>query len=809
MNQISPDPIYGASEDGAHSFSVQDYLATVLRGKRIILACFGIALLAAVVYTIASKTIYESTAYVLLNIRQLGTPYSISEANRSPMENKIANELGELKTTSMAEDVARKILQNPYLDTSRTSLTPVAMAVRTAPNDSSSRLANLQTVAFRVRKAMDFAPERESDVITITARSSSAREAALLANTYAEVYQEFSVSSSRSRSTSRREFLQDQLIAKRRTLDSVETALKQYMESTGVVSLDATATRVTQQLSQLEASRDAIDIDLDALTKTLQTYQQRLPEQEKEFVRVMKQATDPYIKLIQDQLAQLQVQRDVLANPNNSGAAKEAYTEKIKSIDAQILNLQKKLDDKTSGYLQSIPPGESGAAQSDPAGYLAGAKQKIFETQMQIQALEAKKTALGGMIHQYESDFGGIPRKSIELAKLQRTRLSAEKLYLLVEERYNDAAIGEKSDFGYVDIIDRAGVPSMPVSPNVPFNLLVGAFLGLAVGLTFVFVREYLDVRVNTPEDLKRRGLPLLSFVGRTSGMNGRVTPKEQLDSVRRWGTGIVARIGGKPAPESPAAPPLPQKEEHNGKMYDRTLVSLLEPFSPAAESYRRVRARLEFALPEDRTRKVVVTSPSPGEGKTTTVANLGFAFAQSERRVLIVDSDLRRPALHALLGYELSPGLSEVLTGRAPMQHAVHKNLIPGLDVLTAGELPVRDPEILGSKHMLNFLKDLNQHYEWVLIDSSPVLAVSDAANLTALVDGAVVVVSGGETRIMALERAVEFLGGAGGKMVGIVLNKFNPREAYGGFYGSDKYGHYGSAYGRAPSANGQGSGT
>ena len=573
------------------------------------------------------------------------------------------------------------------------------------------------------------------------------------------------------------------------------------MESSGVVSLDATATRVTQQLSQLEANRDAIDIDLDALAKTLQTYQQRLPEQEKEFVRVMKQANDPYIKLIQEQLAALQVQRDVLANPANSGAAKEAYSEKLKSIEGQINNLQKKLDDRTVNYLQTLPAGETGAAQNDPAGFLVGAKQKIFETQMQIQALEAKKIALANQIHQYETDFGGIPRKSIELARLQRTRLSAEKLYLLVEERYNDAAIGEKSDFGYVDIIDRAVVSPSPVSPNVPFNLLVGVFLGLAVGLTVVFVREYLDVRVNTPEDLKRKGYHLLSFVGRTDGLNGRGKPASGIAKIRGWGASSSARIGKKSNQEAP--PPQPQKASFNGKEYERTLVSLLEPFSPAAESYRRVRARLEFALAEDRTRKVVVTSPSPGEGKTTTVANLGFAFAQSERRVLIVDSDLRRPALHRLLGLELTPGLSEVLTGHATMQQAVHKNIVPGLDVLCAGELPVRDPEILGSKHMVNFLKDLNQHYEWVLIDSSPILAVSDAANLSALVDGAVVVVSGGDTRLMALERAAEFLGGAGGKMVGVVLNKFDPREAYGGFYGSDRYGHYSSAYGNAHPSN------
>ena len=797
MNQINPDPIYGASENGSHSFSVQDYLSTVLRGKKVILSCLSVALVASVIFTLTSKTVYESTALVLLNIRQLGTSYSINQSERGPTENKIANEIGQLRTTSMAESVARKLLQEPYMNAAKTELLPIVQ-VKNVTIDSMNRIAGLPQVAFRAQKAMDFSPERESDVIQLTARSTNPFEAAVLANTYAEVYQEFSVSSSRSRSTSRREFLQDQLIAKRRTLDSIETVLKQYMESSGVVSLDAEATRVTAQLSQLEANRDAIDIDLDALNKTLQTYQERLPQQEKEFVRVMKQANDPYIKLIQEQLAGLQVKRDVLSNPSNSGAAKEAYAEQLKSIESQISNLQKKLDDRTVSYLQTLPAGETGAAQSDPAGYLVQAKQKIFETQMQIQALEAKKSALGNVIHEYEINFGGIPRKSIELAKLKRTQISAEKLYLLVEERYNDAAIGEKSDFGYVDIIDKAVVAVSPVSPNVPFNLFLGVFLGLGIGVVIVFVREYLDVRVNTPEDLKRRGYPLLSFVGRTGDSGG--GPK--LPS--RFGAWIAARFGSTPVPEQYSAPA--RKVMFEGKEYDRTLVSLLEPFSPAGESYRRVRARLEFALSEDRTRKVVVTSPNPGEGKSTTVANLGFAFAQSERRVLIVDSDLRRPMVHTIFGFSLSPGLSEVLTGRSSLQQAVHKHIIPGLDVLCAGEQLKTDPEILGSKHMMSFLKELNQHYEWVLIDTSPVLAVSDAANLTALVDGAVLVVSGGQTRLVALDRAIEFLGGAGGKMVGIVLNKFNPREAYGGFYGSDKYGHYGSAYGNVRPANGQG---
>ena len=775
-NQPGNDFTGDAPDEGFPSYLIQDYISTVLRGKWIILTSFGVVLLGMIVYTLLTKNVYEASSLVLINVRQVGTPFSINDAGRGPSENKIANELGQLKSHVVAEAVARRLLQSPYVDPAKTELISLLRA-KTGEQDSSKALATLEQITARVRRAMDFIPERESDEIRIIARSGDPREAAILADAYADVYQEYGVSSSRSRSKSRREFLQSQVNAKKRTLDSCENAMKTYMQASGVVSLDAQAERVTQQLSQLEANRDAIDIDLESLNRTLETYQARLPEQEKEFVRVMKQANDPYIKLIQEQLAALQVQRDVLSNPSSSGVGREVYAEKLKGIETQIANLQKKLDDRTMSYLQTLPAGETGAAQADPAGYLVQAKQKIFETQMQIQAIQARKNALNNVIKTYETDFAGIPRKSIELANLQRSRMSAEKLYLLVEERYNEAAIGEKSDFGYIDIIDTAVVPSVPVSPNFWLNVMLGAFFGLGAGFVIVFVRDHIDVRVNTPEDLKRRGYPLLSF---------------------------VTRMGQ--APEKQGAPP---KVVFEGKEYPHTLASLLEPFSPAAESYRRLRSKLEFTLPEERTRRVVVTSPSPGEGKTTTVANLGIAFAHAERRVLVVDADLRSPALNAVFGLDNVPGLSEVLSGQVTLQKALHSNFIHGMDILCAGEPSARAAELLGSRHMVKFLKELNQAYDWVLMDSSPVLPVSDAATLSAMADGSVVVVSGGESRILTLERAVDLLAGNGAKLVGVFLNNFNARDAYGRFYGSDRYGYYNSAYGKSYRSNGEGKGT
>ena len=796
MNQPPPDSSYEAMDEGVHTFSIQDYISTILRGKRTIAISFVSVLLAMVIYTLSSKTTYESSSLVLLNFRQQ-TSLGLSDQTRSPSENKIANELGKLKSHILSEAVAQRLLEEPWLNEAKTELAPIVRA-KVRGDDSSHALAGTELVAARARRAMEFSPERESDVISITARSTDPREAALLANRYSEAYQEYGVTAGRLRTKSRREFLQNQVASKRRILDSTETVLKSYMEQAGVVSLDAQALRVTQQLSQLEASRDAVDIDLQSLSRTLATYQQRLPEQEKEVGRVMKQANDPYIKLIQDQLATLQVQRDILANPTSGGVGNEVYAEKLKAIEVQIANLQKKLDDRTVSYLSTLPSGETSSAQADPAAYLAQAKQKIFESQMQIQALQAKKSALTTFIQQYEKDFGGIPRKSIELAKIQRARMSAEKLYLLVEERFNEAAIGEKSDLGIIDIIDSASIPTDPVSPNVPLNLLLGAMVGLGLGFVIVFVREYLDVRIHTPEDLKKRGYTLLSFVGGIDPppdpQKGGGAPVFQSRLKKFLLTSVVA-VKEFVKPKKTVVDPV--KVRHDGKNYDHTLVSLLEPFSPASESYRRLRAKLEYAFPESRIRRLVITSPNPGEGKTTTVANLGFAFAQAERRVLIVDSDLRRPAIHKTFDFDLSPGLSDILAGTSTLARAVHANVIPGLDVLCAGDLLINEPEILSSKHMDKFLAELGAHYEWVLIDTSPVLAVSDAAILSAMVDGAVFVVAGGQTRILALERAVDFVAGGGGKVLGVFLNNFDALRAYGKFYGSDKYGYRREAYG------------
>ena len=759
MNNTFADFNHEPLDEARSGFSIQDSISTLLRGKWIILAAFGAAVIIMAVYTLITRPVYESSSLVLVNLKQQVGAVSLSDAPQEVVDSKIANELAILKSRLLAEAVARALLDSPWLDDDKRQALPAVQMP--AAEGAEQSFAPVSVIASRIRRMMDFSPERESDVIKITARSSDPRESAVLANTFAEVFQEHEMSITRTRSKSLREFLQNQVNSKKSALDRAESELKAYMQASGVVSLDAQASRVTTQLSALEASRDGVDIEIESLSKTLATYQERLPEQEREAVKVMKQANDPYIKRIQEQLANLQVQRDVLMNQDLSAVGKEIYSQKLKEIEGQIANLQKKLDERTSSFLQAGPYGEVGSMQADPAGYLTQARQKIFETQMQIQALQSKKSALNNVIRQYESEFGQIPRKSIDLARLQRNRLSAEKLYLMVDEKFNEVSIVEKSEFANVGVVDKAAVPGAPVSPVLSINLMLGALIGFALGVGVVLLREYIDVRIHTPDDLKRKGYTVLAYAARM----------------------------GMPVPTAPGA--TMERE------VPPQLASLEEPFSPYAESYRRLRTNLKVDQAAGRFKNILVTSPNPGEGKSTVACNLAITFAQAEKKVLLIDADIRRPTIHANFRLHQTPGLTTLLTGEATLKDVVHRNVVPNLDIICAGLLEAKDIEIFGRKNIRSFIEQSDQTYDIVILDSSPVLPVADPLTLTGLADGTILVVSANETRLATLERSVELLAGAGGKIAGVFLNNFDARRAYGGFYGSDRYGYYSASYG------------
>lgn len=737
----------------------EDYVQVVLRGKWIILASTVVVLALTALYTFTIDKMYEATAVVLVDTKGQQSSLPLFDVSGMGAVKNIKNELEILKSRSLAEAVADRLLQKLYLDEPLGEQIPITKPSKT--DGGTDSVVSVAIVAGRIKKSVRFEPIRDSDVIKVIAQSTKPEEAALIANVYAQAYYDRNLYASRTRSRAVREFLEDQLKTKRASLDEAESSLQKYMEQTGVVSLDDEAKRVIDQLSQLEAQRDATDINIQSLVKTLQSYKDELARVEKKAAQIIGEANDPYIRSLQEQMAKLEVQRDVTIVQNPGLVGQDIYNQKLKEIDDQIEALRTKLKKRTEEYLRTLIPGQA----NDPASFVSALRQKVIETQMQLQEGQEKKKALTAVILQYEKQFESIPQKNIEFARLQRARLSNEKLYLLVEEKYNEAAIKEKSEFGYIDIIDQANVPTDPVTPNTRLNLILGFVLGLVLGLGLVFLREFLDVRLRTPEDLKKRGFTALTSVP--------IMSEE------------IQRLGGAP------------KIEHDGKLIDAHLIACVNPLSTIAESYRRLRTNIQYAQLDRPVRTILVTSSNPTEGKTITVSNLAITFAQSGKKVLLVDTDLRKPGSHTVFDVEKEPGLTNLLYDGVEPQKVIHKTVIEGLDLLTSGTIPPNPSETLGSQKMKELMHELQKNYDLILCDSPPVLAVTDPVVLATIVDGVLVVVSSGHTRMDALERSVELIENVSTKILGFVLNNFDLRMAYGGYYGYYRYKYYTYGYG------------
>ncbi|MGO4692082.1 polysaccharide biosynthesis tyrosine autokinase [Glaciibacter sp. 2TAF33] len=291
----------------------------------------------------------------------------------------------------------------------------------------------------------------------------------------------------------------------------------------------------------------------------------------------------------------------------------------------------------------------------------------------------------------------------------------------------------------------EASVPSVPVSPNVPLNIALGALIGLALGVGIAVLRETLETRIRNEHDV------------------------EQITDVAILG-GIV----------------------FDPKAQERPLIVHVDPRSPRAESFRTLRTNLQYLDVGRVDRSFVITSSIESEGKSTTGANLAIALADTGVRVLLVDADLRRPKIADYMGLEGAVGLTDVLIGRAELKDVIQPWGRNKLYVLPAGHVPPNPSELLGSARMEHYIAEFNKAFDVVIFDAPPLLPVTDAAILAKSVGGAIIIVAAGRTQKNQLTGAISALNNVGAPVSGLVLTMLPTKgpDAYG-------YGRYGYGYG------------
>jgi succinoglycan biosynthesis transport protein ExoP len=388
--------------------------------------------------------------------------------------------------------------------------------------------------------------------------------------------------------------------------------------------------------------------------------------------------------------------------------------------------------------------------QSPSAPRPEEAQRRAF-VQQQLDDLETDIDATKDEITRLQGSLGEM-FSAREIADTQNQIAALQQKLRELQANYGQLmAVQGEGSTNTLTVVEPAAVPRAPIGSNQMMTVATAAAIGLALALGAAFLIEYLDDTVKTPEDVSK-AMDLTMLAG-------------------------ISRIPGEAAQEK--------------------LITIKHPKAPISEAYRVLRTNLQFSSLDQPLRTLVVTSPNPVEGKSTTVANLGVVMAQAGKRVVLVDADLRRPVLHRIFGVENKEGLTDVLLNEEPVLDGhLQATGVDNLRLLNTGPLPPNPSELLGSQRMAALIEQLKGEADVILFDSPPSLAVTDASVLATQADGVLMVADAGRTRRKFAAEAVERFQQVGANLLGVVLNRLKPGR--GGYY--YYYYHYYYGNGRKP---------
>jgi capsular exopolysaccharide synthesis family protein len=366
--------------------------------------------------------------------------------------------------------------------------------------------------------------------------------------------------------------------------------------------------------------------------------------------------------------------------------------------------------------------------------------------ELELREATAKERNLEVLLASAKSEAFEVNKRQIEFERMKRESDNNQRLYDLVLKRLKDIELSSMLRTSNARVLDAARPAFGPIRPRVQSNLLLGLILGLVGGLALAFLMEQLDTSVTTQADVEERvGVPFLG-----------VLPRVALE---------------RTAPDD-----------------ERDLYVFRHPRSAAAEACRAIRTNLLFMSPDRPLRTMLVTSSSPREGKSTCVITTGIAMAQSGNRVVLIDTDMRRPRLHRALGTPNERGVSSVLVGDATLDEVIKSTEVPGLFVIPSGPIPPNPAELFHTQSFRDFVAAVGGRFDRVIFDSPPVNAVADPVVLATQVDGVFLVIRAADTHRAMARRAVRVLTDVKTRIFGAVLNDVE--------LGSPKYGAYYAAY-------------
>ncbi|PYN27305.1 MAG: hypothetical protein DMD99_02850 [Candidatus Rokuibacteriota bacterium] len=580
-----------------------------------------------------------------------------------------------------------------------------------------------------------------TSILAVTATSPKPREARDVANATVEAYRDYNKALRNARVTEARRFIEGQLKDVETRSRRAEAEIWAFREANRIIAPGAESSVLLSLFTQVRADIEKARqqrLELEAIQQVLPR-----PDPPSGSERIFIGTSNPAMQRLQATYSELLFERNTLALE---------VTEKHPRLQA--------LDDRMREIRTEMRR----------------------EVAAQIAMLRSREELLNRQIGELQQKNRELPTLELSLQRLQREAKTNDDLLALLKTKHQEALIKEAEQIEEVSIVRPATEPDAPIGGETMNSVLVGLVLGLSVGLVLAFVRETLDTSIGTIEDVEAYlGVPVLGVVPHI----------DSRETVQR----ILER-----------RPALAQIDPE-ALLSHSLLITHFDPKSPVAEAYRTLRTNVQFARMERSGKVLVVSSPTLQEGKTTTIVNLALTMAQSGQKTLLIGANMRRPSIHRFFGIDREPGLSNILVGSAQWTDCIRTvadilmgrfemediMAAPGLDnlhIIEAGPVPANPSELLSTPAMTGFLHAVRDVYDVVLVDTPPILPVTDSAIVASQADGVILVYQAGKVGRLVLKRAKVHVENVGGKVWGVVLNDVKSEIA--GYAYTQYYTHY-----------------
>lgn len=682
-------------------------------------------------YTLGQTKIYQASATILFdpNIpRPLGEQVQavVASDSSSYWNNKEYYRTQNWMLQSLR--VATQVVEDLQLNRD-------ASFLRNVPADgkrSDKDLTTKEAAANELMKRLTVEPVKDSRLTSVRYQDADPARAQKILATLVDTYAQNNLDDVFEAATSASDWLRSQVGTLRTDLEKTEMALHEYKKNKNIlsVSMDDQSNMLREEMKQLNA----------ALTE-VRAKRQRVAARAAEIRKVTGE------------------------NPQALPAFELIESPVLQELRAEYVSAEKELNaSRGSGKANNHPETRSAVArfETTKAALLAEVKNIQIAIERDLMALDNEIAGLQKLFTAAEQRALEVNLLEIEYNRLRRAKDTNERLFSIVIERSKESDLSKMLRVNNIRVVERPLLPTRPVRPDVPLNLAGGAVAGILLGLVAALGREYLDRTVKNPDDVERElRLPFL-------GLIPELAKAETVERKRR-------ERRGRQLPPAEDSPP--------------ELYAHYHPSSGIAEAVRAIRTNVLFMSPDHPYRVLLVSSAGPAEGKTTVACALATTMAQAGQRVLLIDCDLRRPRIHKVFRRSNDFGLTSALLDSGSEATAIRDTEVANLWMLPTGPLPPNPAELLHSEAFAKVLGRLRSNFDRVIIDSPPIVPVTDAAVLSTIVDGTIVVVRAQKTTREIAKRALRSIRDVGGKIVGIVLNAV---DLEGRGYGSYQYYYY-----------------